>query len=237
MAKEENREIIMIDECVFSQRSYKQYAWAAVGCNVTASVNWKSERAIAVLGAISSRRGLILWVHREKSMRGQDVEDFLGRLAALTDNIGDAVVLLDNATIHKTNAVRQMAEDKSINLTYNVPYQPQFNGIELFWGQAKKLFRDKVLEIKTGAINARPLAQVVAESIEGVSDYNIKAFCDHSVRLVLSESRRRASQRGAREFRSQATSVVPSPTSRQSLRISSAKSPRARTSESPQNAC
>jgi hypothetical protein len=106
MAHQSNREIIMIDECVFSQRSYKQYAWAAVGCNVTASANWKSERAIAVLGAISSRRGLILWVHREKSMRGQDVEDFLGRLAALTDNIGDAVVLLDNATIHKTNAVR-----------------------------------------------------------------------------------------------------------------------------------
>ena len=159
----------MIDECVFSQRSYKQYAWAAVGCSVTAISHGKLERAIAFFGAISSRKRLILWVHREKSMRGQDVEDFLGRLAALTDNIGDAVVLLDNAKIHKTNALRHIVDQKGINLVYNVPYQPQFNGIELFWGQAKKLFRDKVLEIKTGSVNARPLAQVVAESIEGVS--------------------------------------------------------------------
>ena len=87
MALEKDKDIIMIDECVFSQRFHKQYAWAAVGCNVTAYTHWKSKRAIAVLGAIFYRRGLILWVHRENMMRWQDVEDFLGRLAALTDNI------------------------------------------------------------------------------------------------------------------------------------------------------
>jgi len=62
-------------------------------------------------------------------MRGQVVENLMGRLAALTDNIVDAVVLLDNSMIHKTNAVWQIAEDKWVNLVYKVPYQHQFNGI------------------------------------------------------------------------------------------------------------
>jgi len=39
MAKETNREINMIDECIFSQRFYSQYAWAAVGCNVKAKAH------------------------------------------------------------------------------------------------------------------------------------------------------------------------------------------------------
>ena len=76
-----------------------------------AKTYWKWERAIAGLGAVSPKRGLILWFYREISMRRQDLDDFLGRIAALTDKIKDPVVLLDNATIHKINELRQMAED------------------------------------------------------------------------------------------------------------------------------
>jgi len=40
------------------------------------------------------------------------MEDILSRLAALTYNLGDAVILLINPKIHKTHAVWQIASQK-----------------------------------------------------------------------------------------------------------------------------
>jgi len=45
-------------------------------------------------------------------MRGQDVKVFPDRLVALTDNIKKSVVLLDEAKIHRTHEIRQMASLK-----------------------------------------------------------------------------------------------------------------------------
>ena len=51
------------------------------------------------------------------------------------------VSLLDNASIHKTNQVKAVCQTLQISLIYNVPYMPQYNGIENFWALCKQGYR------------------------------------------------------------------------------------------------
>ena len=55
---------------------------------------------------------------------------------------GPYFILLDNASIHKTKAVRALVHELGVELVYNVAYSPWFNGIETYWSQAKRIYRD-----------------------------------------------------------------------------------------------
>jgi transposase len=52
----------------------------------------------------------------------------------------NTVLLLDNASIHKTNAVKNAARDRGFELLFLPPYSPEFNPIELVFGVAKQHF-------------------------------------------------------------------------------------------------
>ncbi len=54
------------------------------------------------------------------------------------DNCGKKIaILLDNCSVHKAKRVREFAIGKKIELVYNIPYSPQYNGIEKLWALMK----------------------------------------------------------------------------------------------------
>lgn len=59
-------------------------------------------------------------------------------LTRLSDNKRGLLILLDNCSIHKTKTAMKRAKELNIELLFNVPYSPWFNGIELVWAMAKK---------------------------------------------------------------------------------------------------
>lgn len=74
----------------------------------------------------------------------------------MTPNIDYAINILDNCSIHHAKKVRELIDERNIHVVWNVPYCPQFNGIELYWAQTKE-FKKLVIKIKTGTVQAKPL--------------------------------------------------------------------------------
>jgi hypothetical protein len=55
----EDGEIVMIDECLFNQKQVMKTAWMIAGSNVVPEVMWPYQKCVAVLAAISNKRGLV----------------------------------------------------------------------------------------------------------------------------------------------------------------------------------
>ena len=48
------------------------------------------------------------------------------------------VVIMDNATFHKSKKIRELIEEKECTLIYLPPYSPERHPIEKYWGVLKK---------------------------------------------------------------------------------------------------
>ena len=57
-------------------------------------------------------------------------------------------VFWDNASIHRANVVKEAADRLGIKLIYNVPYRPDFMGVEFYWRKAKNLYYRKLDGLK-----------------------------------------------------------------------------------------
>ena len=52
-----------------------------------------------------------------------------------------ALILLDNASCHLTNAIKSWTYEHGIKLLFNIPYFAKSNAIELFFGDLKRRCR------------------------------------------------------------------------------------------------
>lgn len=100
---------------------------------------------MAVVGAVSANDGLICFDVKERSINSNDFCNFLRRLRGRTP--GRLTILLDNASIHKTRRVKELCRELKIDIIYNVPYCPQFNGIEHVWAMAKAKYKTMVAQM------------------------------------------------------------------------------------------
>jgi transposase len=76
------------------------------------------------------------------------------------------IVLLDNASIHKTKELREYCKDRDIELLFTPPYSPWFNPIELYFSNVKRQY------YKT---------QLIEESLNSVSPLIIGNFFEKSI--------------------------------------------------------
>ena len=54
------------------------------------------------------------------------------------------VVILDNATFHKSEKTRKLVEDAGCILLFLPPYSPDLNPIEIFWANFKAKIRSVI---------------------------------------------------------------------------------------------
>ena len=59
---------------------------------------------------------------------------------------GDFALFLDNLSVHKTKEAKLLFEALNITEIFNVPYCPQFNGIESYFSQIKATYKKLFLE-------------------------------------------------------------------------------------------
>jgi len=55
----------------------------------------------------------------------------------------ETVLILDNASPHKTQKVRELLEETGAIVLFLPPYCPDMNPIEYVWARAKQIFREK----------------------------------------------------------------------------------------------
>jgi len=59
------------------------------------------------------------------------------------------VVIMDNASFHKSQETRQLIEQSGCKVLFLPPYSPDLNPIEIFWANFKKMVQANLEKLKT----------------------------------------------------------------------------------------
>lgn len=55
-------------------------------------------------------------------------------------------VIMDNASFHKSQKIRELIESVGCKIIFLPPYSPDFNPIEKFWANMKRWIKDKITD-------------------------------------------------------------------------------------------
>lgn len=134
----DEHELYYFDESGFSQTSSVPYAWSPIGqpWEVTA---YAHSRRLNVLGFLS-RAGKLVYHTTTETVTTDTVIEAFDQFVAQKDPDAFAVVVLDNASMHRSNAFRRKIlawMSHRVHLVYLSAYSPELNLIEILWRQMK----------------------------------------------------------------------------------------------------
>jgi transposase len=131
-----NGEVVAVDESGFDQRVQPVYGYSLSGTPAIATVlPCKDRHRYNLIMAIHAS-GTFYRTIRDSTMTG---DAFAAFIASLPYDPG-TTLLLDNAAIHRTAAVRIAVSNKGYTLLYTPSYSLEYNPIELVFGVIKNAF-------------------------------------------------------------------------------------------------
>jgi transposase len=95
---------------------------------------------LALIAAISEDGGLVDFALHPKAINTESFVAFINQLSSKLGG-GDFAIFLDNLSVHKTKEAKLIFEQLNITEIYNIPYSPQFNGIECYFAQVKAYYK------------------------------------------------------------------------------------------------
>ena len=106
-------------------------------------------KTMAFLGAISDNGGLEAYTIYPHSIT---TKEFIEFVEILSDKFHgqDFAIFMDNLQVHKTKEVLETCKRLKARPIFNVPYSPDFNGIETYFlflkGENKKLILERLIK-------------------------------------------------------------------------------------------
>ena len=149
--------LFWVDEAMFTFNTFRKRAWAGRGHNITINDADYFIKAQAMVCAISEDGGLEAYHIHEKSVTSSDFSQFI---QVLSERAGgrEFAIFMDNLRVHKTQEVAEACKKVGAKVIFNVPYSPDFNGIEAYFSQVKGEYKKLILQklvkgIKPDVIN------------------------------------------------------------------------------------
>jgi transposase len=136
---QEERTIVYLDESGFACDMPRTHGYSTQGQRCFGEHDWHAKGRINVIGAIANNRFLSICLF--ETTVDSDVffawltQDLIRKLP------NNSIVVMDNATFHKRNDMREALETAGHTLLYLPPYSPDLNPIEHKWAQAKSIRR------------------------------------------------------------------------------------------------
>ena len=127
---------------------------------------------MAVIAAISEDDGLIDYLVHPRAINTEVFLAFVKQVAQKV-NCSDFALFLDNLNVHKTKEAKLLFESLNITEIFNVPYCPQFNGIESYFSQIKATYKKMLLKCVIEEVPYDTVS-LIKESIQSISDENMK---------------------------------------------------------------
>jgi transposase len=137
--------MIYVDESGIDSKCHRKHCWCEKGKNIPTNNTGKEYIRTTIIGAL--RDGDKAKNETKKQMAllsfygTTNKETFLFWLKkCLLPRIKkDDVIIMDNASIHKSIEVRKLIESKKARLIYQPPYSPFLNKIENYWAFLKSM--------------------------------------------------------------------------------------------------
>jgi len=150
-----NAIILSQDESKFSSESSRITSWSPIGSSVVYS-GYKHGTSLNCFGSIDLSNGKLISSFHDKGNAEATIEH-LKKVRANYDKDIPLVFIIDNASWHKTDAVKECCKDNNIILLFLPPYSPEFNPIERVWsflkGKLKQRFFKTAQEFKSFVLN------------------------------------------------------------------------------------
>jgi len=129
-------QIVYIDESGVDQNCYKERGWARRGKPFIAKRSGKRIKRTNIIAGLRGREIIAPLIFQESCDSAvfiQWIEDCL-----IKHLLPGQVVVMDNATFHKSKKVKELIESAHCQLLYLPPYSPDLNPIEKFWANMKR---------------------------------------------------------------------------------------------------
>ena len=170
--EESKTPVVYLDETVFTFSTFRSKGWAHRRDRIKINDSDLKVQTLALIAAISEDGGLIDFAIHPRAI---NTEVFIAFVRQLSQKYGggDFALFLDNLSVHKTKDAKLLFEELNITEIFNVPYCPQFNGIESYFSQVKATYKKLLLQcvIKEAPYDTMRL---IKQSIESISNDNAK---------------------------------------------------------------
>jgi transposase len=138
MACEGEFDLYYFDESGLSLDPYVPYAWQDIGRDGTLGIPASRSKRINILGFMNSTGDKLAAFEQEGSVNSDVVIDIMDEFCESLER--PAVVVLDNASIHRSKAVAARMEEwdrRGMTLYFLSTWSPELNLIEILWRKIK----------------------------------------------------------------------------------------------------
>lgn len=161
-------DLIFIDETGVNLMMVRLYARALKGERATGERPHKTGKNVTLIGAMSLG-GIVAALSLEGGTNGDVFKYFIEQILVPNLWVG-ACVVMDNASIHKGDEIRELIEGAGTKLVYLSPYSPEFNPIENCWSKVKEFLRS------VSARTREALDQAITDALNAVTLDDIRGW-------------------------------------------------------------
>lgn len=129
-------DIVYLDQSGIDHQVIDEYHWSRIGCPDIGERSGASRERTSLLGAVCENR--VLAPFCLKGSTNRDVFVYWLKNYLVPELKQGQVVVMDNASIHKSLIVKEVIENAGCELLYLAPYSPDLNPIEHYWANLKK---------------------------------------------------------------------------------------------------
>ena len=140
--KIEQKDLVYIDESGVDLSICRERAWGRKGQVVYGKKSGQHYKRLNLIAGLVGKRPiapLIFEGNCDTEFFNAWVEQFL--IKALRPG---QVVVLDNASFHKSRKTKELIESVGCRILFLPPYSPDFNPIEKFWAKTKRWVRSNI---------------------------------------------------------------------------------------------
>ena len=160
--------LVFIDESGVTTSMTRTHARGIKGKRVHGRAPRNRGNVTTLIGALA-RDGIRALMTIEAATTGEVFQAYVQHFLAPTLKRGD-VVVLDNAAVHKSAAVRKLIEAAGASVLFLPPYSPDLNPIEMTWSKLKSILRK--LEART----RDTLTVAVGQAMEAVTTKDVAGW-------------------------------------------------------------
>ena len=171
-----NTIILSQDESRFSSETSRVTSWSPIGSSVIYS-GYKYGTSLNCFGSIDLSSGNLISSFHDKGNAEATIEHFK-KVRENYDKDIPLAFLIDNASWHKTDAVKEYCKNNNITLLFLPPYAPEFNPIERVWSFLKGKIKQRFFQ------TSQKFKSFVFDLFANINDTDSDKLASHCCSLI-----------------------------------------------------
>ena len=167
--------MVFLDESAALTNLVRTYARSPRGTRAYSTIPCSRWTRLTVLGALGTE-GIFAAMSIEAATDADVFCAFLDQvlLPALRQHKPNALLVMDNLSVHKAKAVRRLLDRSKFSYRYLPSYSPDLNPIEPAWAKMKSRLRE------VAARTADALHEALAPALDAITSQDAKGFFRHA---------------------------------------------------------